>query len=85
MLKSYEYFVFALAVIAIALTIGLLAKLASSDGRVDYCYVVTTPFPGASYRIVGHRPWRFDLDVAYAGDFTKADELMRQSAVCSGK
>ncbi len=43
-----------------------LVNVAKSDGRVDYCRVLydNSSYALPAYRIVGHRNWRGDIDVA---------------------
>ena len=63
---------------------GLVAlyNVATSDGKVDYCYVNYVSGTTGGYEVVGHRAWRSDAHLGVSGSPEGANELLRNSALC---
>lgn len=88
-MKSYEvetiiiYLILAVAVVLSIFGFVALYKAASSDGRVDYCYVDNVSGPTGGYQVIGHRPWRPDTHIGVAGSPEAANEILKSSALCN--
>ena len=64
---------------ALAGATACLYNVAKSDKRIDYCYVQIDSTTGVT-KVMGHRSWTNDTNVAIVKDFREAKEVM--DAVC---
>ena len=73
---------FVVVVVAISVIFGTYAlyKIASTEGKVDYCYVDHLSTGG--YEVVGHRPWRPNAHLGTAGSPDEANKILVTSATC---
>jgi hypothetical protein len=62
---------------------GIFVCAARSSGEVVYCYIDHDAYEG--YRVKGHREWRPDVTIGIASSAEIADNIFRQSAICSKK
>lgn len=66
---------FAVCVVATLTGIGCVVESLRADGRVDYCRIIydnDSAIHLPVYRVVGHRNWRPDINVAVASTAEEA-------------
>ncbi len=76
---------FGFMALSAALAIGLVCSIQSinSDGKVDYCWVEynnSSSIHPPAYRVIGHRKWRPDVDVAVT--ISAEDAASKMQTLC---
>jgi len=79
--KTATTFGFVTAFAALAIGIVCLIQCINSDGRIDYCRIVheNTSYVQV-YRIIGHRKWRSDVNVAVT--ISAEDAAFKMQTLC---
>jgi len=81
--KTATTFGFVTAFVALVIGIVCLIQCINSNGKVDYCRVVydnSSSIHPPAYRIIGHRNWRPDIDVAVT--ISAEDAAFKMQTLC---
>jgi hypothetical protein len=81
--KAAWYTAFFALIAGMIMGIYCLVKVIGSDGRVDYCRILydnDSSIHLPAYRVIGHRAWRPDIDIAVT--ISADDAEAKRKALC---